>query len=48
MSVIIPLGGFWMERAIQASTFLELGNPSFWGSLQSQKTTITPEKIDAD
>ena len=40
-----PLLWFWMDRAIQASTFLELGNPSFGGSLQFQKIIITPKKI---
>jgi len=28
-----PLWWFWMDRVIQASTFLELGNPSFGESL---------------
>jgi hypothetical protein len=32
-----------MDRAIQASTFLELGNPSFGESLQSQKLSY-PQK----
>ena len=39
-----PLLWFWMDRAIQASTFLELGNPSFGGSLQFPKNIITPKK----
>ena len=43
MSVIIPFGGFWMERAIQASTFLELGTPSF-GGYYNPKIYHNPKK----